>query len=117
MSPMTSIIEFLALIVIATFVCGISLLAYRDRTLFELEFRDRALWRARGRIPPKLLHDFIDVCPRKQDARLIIRCCVEQGRARLIARGDVDQDIEQQLRNLLGLWPLARLKSSPKIRK
>lgn len=110
------IIEFVALLVATVFIGAISLLAHRARILFEVEFRAGHLWRARGRIPPKLLHDFMDVTPRKPDTRLFIRCLVERDRARLVARGNVTDDLTQQLRNLLGLWPLVRLRSAPKIR-
>ena len=116
MSPMTGIIELLAVIAIAAFIGAVSLFAYRAHILFELEFRDRQLWRARGRIPPKLLHDFMDVLPRKHGARLFVRCMAERDRAHLVTRGDVTDDMAQQLRNLLGLWPLTRLRAAPRIR-
>jgi hypothetical protein len=116
MSPMMGIIELFALIAVAALMGGVSLLAFRARILFELEFRDRLLRRARGRIPPKLLHDFLDVLPRKHQGRLLMRCLAESDRARLVARGDITDDMAQQMRNLLGLWPLARLRTAPKIR-
>jgi hypothetical protein len=115
-SPIMGIIELFALIVVAALMGGVSLLAFRARTLFKLEFRDRLLRHARGRIPPKLLHDFLDVLPREHQGRLFMRCWAERDRARLVARGDITDDMAQQMRNLLGLWPLARLRAAPRIR-
>ncbi len=110
------IIELLALLAVAAFVGTVSLLAYRARILFELEFRDGRLRRARGRIPPKLLHDLMDVIPRKHTARLFVRCWMDRDQARVIMRGDATDDLSQPFRNIVGLWPLARLKSAPRVR-
>jgi len=108
--------ESLALLVPVLLVLAVALAARRALTLFIVEVRNGHVVRARGRIPPSLLNDFLVVCPRGHDQRIAISCRIEQGRARLTARGPLTGDSLQQLRNLVGLWPLPRLKSAPRVR-
>ena len=113
---MSLTIEQLALLLPVILVCAVVLAARRALTLFVIEIKTGQVVRASGRIPPSLLNDFLAVCPRRLNARLVIRCRIEQGRARLITQGPLAADTIQQLRNLLGLWPLVRLKAAPRIR-
>ena len=106
----------LALVLVVLLVAAVMVAAQRALTLFELEIVNGQVVRARGRIPPSLLHDFLGVCPRGLEARVVIRCRLERGLPRLITKGPLEQDAVQQLRNLLGLWPLARLKAAPRVR-
>lgn len=97
-------------------VVGVAISARRALTLFVVEIRDRQVVCARGRIPQSLLNDFLVVSPQGQEARLVIRCRVEQGGAKLLVSGAFSDDTVQQLRNLIGLWPLARLRAAPRYR-
>jgi hypothetical protein len=108
--------ELMALFVFALFLGAIALWARHARTLFELGIRSGRLVRARGRMPQGLLNDVLVVLSRHNETRLVIRCRIERDRACLSTRGPVTDDEAQQLRNLLGLWPLARLRAAPKIR-
>jgi hypothetical protein len=108
--------EVIALFVFALFLGAIVLWARRARTLFELEIRSGRLVRASGRMPQGLLNDVLVVLPRNHETRLVIRCSIEGDRACLSTQGPVTDDEAQQLRNLLGLWPLARLRGAPQIR-
>ena len=108
--------EPMALFVFALFLGAIALWARRARTLFEIEIRSGRLQRAYGRMPQGLLNDFLAVLPRNHESRLVIHCRVERDRARLTTRGPIADDSAQRLRNLLGLWPLARLRAAPQIR-
>jgi len=108
--------EPMALFVFALFLGAIALWARRARMLFELEIRSGRLVRARGRMPQGLLNDVLVVLPRRNESRLVIRCSIERDRASLSTRGPVTSDEAQQLRNLVGLWPLARLRAAPQIR-
>ena len=114
---MALIFEYLVYALPVVLVLGVVFAARRALTLFVVEIRNGQLQRARGRIPPSLLNDFLDVSPRGLNTRLVIRCRIEQGQPRLITEGTVNNDTLQQLRNLLGLWPLPRLKSAPKIQR
>ena len=108
--------EPIALFVFTLFLGAFALWARRARTLFELEIRSGRLVRARGRMPQGLLNDVLVVLPRRNESRLVIRCSIERDRASLSTRGPVTSDEAQQLRNLVGLWPLARLRAAPQIR-
>jgi hypothetical protein len=109
---MSNLAGFLLALII---IIAITLAARRALIIFELDVRDGKLSRARGRIPQALLNDLLVVCPHGHDSKLTIACRVEQGRPRLIAKGNLDAEALQRMRNLLGLWPLARLKAAPKI--
>jgi hypothetical protein len=108
--------ELLALVAVAAFLASVVFLARRARTLFELEFTGERLSRARGRMPQRLLDDLLVVLPRNQNDRLIIRCVLERDQARLTWRGKISPGTLQQLRNLIGMWPLAKLKAAPRLR-
>jgi len=110
-------VEFIELALAASLIAVVGYAAYRALILFEITVQRGQLVRARGRMPQALLNDFLGVCPRGLEARLLIRCRIEQGRARLTAKGPLTDDAVQQLRNLLGLWPLARLKAAPRFRR
>lgn len=108
--------DLMALFAFALFLGAIVLWARRARTLFELEIRSGQIERACGRIPQGLLNDFLAVLPRNHETRLVIRCSIERDRACLNTRGPITDDAAQRLRNLLGLWPLARLRTAPRLR-
>jgi len=102
-----------ALLAAALFVGIVAYLARRARTLFELEFRDGELTRAFGHLPPSLLDDIVDIEPGPQSGRLVIRCVIDQGHARIVPQGIVTEESLQRLRNVVGRWPLARLRTTP----
>jgi hypothetical protein len=108
--------ELMALLVCALLVGGVAVSAWRARILFELDFRHGKLFGARGRLPPTLLDDILDIMPGVQEERLVIRCVVEQDHARVITRGTLAPGTLQQLRNVVGVWPLARLRTTPLLR-
>jgi hypothetical protein len=112
---MSLTLEILAFLVPVLLVLAVTVAARRALTLFVIEIRQGHVVRAHGRIPPALLNDLLVVSPPGLAHRWVVRCRIEQGRARLTTEGPLNQDTLQQLRNLLGLWPLARLKSAPRI--
>ncbi len=69
----------------------------------------------RGRMPIRLRHEIDDVLVRErvQDAELRLR--VEAQQARLVASG-LSGGTLQQLRNVIGRYPLAKLRSGPTVR-
>lgn len=114
---MSLTVEILTFLLPLLLIVAVAVAARRALTLFVVEIENGHVVHARGRIPPALLNDFLVVCPRGLDHRLVIRCRIEQGRARLTTQGELSEDTLQQVRNLLGLWPLARLKSAPRIHR
>jgi hypothetical protein len=77
----------------------------------------------RGRIPPRLLTDISDILrrPRGQSATdvtdvtdVTLKIVVEDGRPRVYADGELSDAQRQQLRNVVGMWPLAKMRNAPK---
>jgi len=90
--------------------------ARRANTLFVLEVHSGRIVRKAGRIPPRLLRDIADVTARPPVASARIVCISEGGLARVHASGALTEDRIQVLRNLVGQWPIARLKHARKVR-
>ena len=63
----------------------------------------------RGGIAPRVLGDIADVVRRPAVARATVRITRDGGRAALAMTGDLTPDQRQQLRNVVGTVPLARL--------
>ena len=64
----------------------------------------------RGRIPPPLLADLRDIC-KTPAASGSLRIVVEDRRARVYAEGELTSAQKQQVKNVLGAWPVARLRN------
>lgn len=85
--------------------------------LFFISARRGRLLVVRGRVPQSLLEAIDDVLTRAaaRDARVAVR--LDGGRARCVVRG-VDEHVAQRLRNVVGTFPLARLRAaSPPARR
>jgi hypothetical protein len=70
----------------------------------------------RGGIAPRILADLGDVVARPRVARATLRVVKDSGLARLEATGDLTADQVQQLRNVIGSVPLAKLANAPRRR-
>lgn len=79
-------------------------------TLFVLHVRNGRVSTARGKPPARLVHDFEDVVQKPPVKHATITVKVDGPRARLTATGTIDEGRLQRLRNVLGLYPLARLR-------
>lgn len=78
--------------------------------LFVLDVRNGRVSAARGKPPARLVQDFEDVVGKPPVKRATLTITVDGPRARLTARGTLDEGRLQRLRNVLGLYPLARLR-------
>jgi hypothetical protein len=80
----------------------------------------------RGRIPPRLLADISDILRRPGGQRatnattatdatdVTLKIVVEDGRPRVYAEGELSDAQRQQLRNVVGMWPVAKMRNAPK---
>lgn len=85
--------------------------------LFVLRAHRGRLVVVRGRVPQRLLDDLRDVVQKAGVQDAVLRCVVDDGRPRIQApRGTLDATAEQQLRNILGMWPLAKIRAAPRRR-
>ena len=85
-------------------------LARRAVTLFELTAEGGRVVRVKGRIPPEMLGDLEDVFRRASaTGQLSVR--IEDGRPTVHALG-LDDGTTQRVRNVVGRFPLARIKAA-----
>jgi len=82
----------------------------RSNELFCVAVHEGQVRVVRGRAPPRLIRDFEDVLVRAKTQTAEVRVVVEQQQARVEGTG-ISAGTEQQLRNVLGTWQLAQLRS------
>jgi hypothetical protein len=80
-------------------------------TLCLLEISNGAATVARGSLPSGLLSDVRDVVRRPAVGHASVRIVRRAGRAEVVATGDLSDAQKQQLRNIIGRVPLAKLMS------
>lgn len=104
------LLALLALIVVFGWIIHRAL---ASRVLFVVRAANGKVARATGRAPGVLLHDLADVFRRaKATGRVTVR--VRGGRAEVVTSG-LDANVAQQVRNVVGRFPLARLRAAQPI--
>jgi hypothetical protein len=88
----------------------------RANELFCLRVRGRNVRVIRGRIPQGLLNDIVDVFE-KAPAETTMRALVEDGRARVYVDGELSEGVRQRLRNVVAMWPVAKIRNAPRPRR
>ncbi len=88
----------------------------RANELFCLRVRGKRVTVVRGRIPQRLLDDIGDVFA-ANPAEATLRVVLEDQRARVYAEGDLSDAVKQRLRNVVSLWPVAKIRNAPKPRR
>jgi hypothetical protein len=78
-------------------------------TVCVLEVRGGTVRIARGALAPGILSDIADVVARPRVRRATLRIVRNEGLARLDVSGEVSPEQRQQLRNVVGSVPLAKL--------
>jgi hypothetical protein len=100
-------------VLIPVVIGGLLLLGYwlwlRSQELFRIEIRGGKQTVTRGYVPTGLLNDFGAALRGVQNGK--IHAHKGQGGARLSFSGDVDAGAAQRLRNIFGLYPVARLRA------
>src|SRR5690349_2324861 len=86
----------------------------RANELFFLRIREGKVRIGRGRIPQRLLDDIADTV--RGVERATLRGVVEDRRPRLYAEGELTAEQKQRLRNLIGTWTAAQIRSAPRPR-
>lgn len=89
----------------------------RSNELFVIEVQAGVPRAVRGRLPQRLLDDLADVVERPRLASARFKVVVEDRRARLVVlRGDIPAGQLQQLRNVVGTYPVAAIRAGGKVR-
>lgn len=104
----------LALLLVAALVLGIGLA--RANELFYVRVEGRHVRLLRGRLPQRLLDDIAEVLRAEPVGRGAVRAVVEDRRPRVILEGDISPEQGQRIRNVVGMWPLAKIRSAPRRR-
>lgn len=89
----------------------------RASELFYVSVRDGKALLVRGRIPQGLLNEFEDVVQRAQIRRGVIRALRGEAGGQLYASGDIDDFVEQRLRNIFRIYPVSQLRAAPRVRQ
>lgn len=103
-----------AVIGIGLVFVAIVLAVRASRRLLVLRVRDGRIASARGRAPGELLHDFDDVF-RRAGVSCDVALVVREGRVVVDASGPGAESITQQLRNVVGRFPVQRLRTAPPV--
>jgi hypothetical protein len=96
----------------AATLVAIALLWFAARsaiTVCVAEVRDGKIEVTHGGVAPRILADLRDVVVRPRVERATLRILRARGRAELDAKGDLTEAQLQQLRNVIGSVPLAKL--------
>jgi hypothetical protein len=97
--------------------CAPLLLALRRASeLARFVVRGGVVTRAKGHVPARMLADVGDVVKRPNVAHALVRIVVDGGAPRVLVTGSLTSAQVQQLRNVVGGYPLAKLRSTPRRR-
>jgi hypothetical protein len=105
------------LVVVLVVLAAIALLWFSSRsaiTLCVLEVRGGKVEVAKGAMSPRIVSDIEDVMRRPRVVRATVRVLRNRDHAKVELTGDVSQAQQQQLRNVVGSVPLAKLTNGRK---
>lgn len=102
-------------LVVLTFVV-VLFLARQTRVLLVIEVSAGRILRLSGRAPAELCSDLEDVLSRSMATGKVV-LFLEGGRATVRATGSMDEATKQRLRNVVGRFPVARLKSARRVER
>ena len=105
---------FIVVVALAAAAIGAFLLITRDATLlFEAHVLQGRVVRLRGRAPKRLIQDFQEVLRQRPVPSATIRVHSSGGSVELRVTGDIRDGELQRLRNVLGTFPIARIRAEP----
>ena len=101
----------LGLLLLALLGAPLLIAILRSTELFVLRAKQGKFALVRGRMPPELLSDLDDIAQREGLDGLELRVIVEGGSPRALFTGKERGGTEQQLRNVIGRFRLAQIRS------
>jgi hypothetical protein len=102
----------LSLALLLVLCAPVAIAVVRANQLFVLRVKAGRLVFLRGRMPQSLFDQLNDLVKHAPNGLLI--AVRDNGRPRLVARGRFDAGLLQQIRNVIGLYPLAKLRAGGK---
>lgn len=107
-------VNFLVILLAAMAALGTLLFLFRDVNLLcEASVEHGHITHFRGRAPKQLVRDFNDVLRQRPVTTATIRIQSSAGIPELVVSGDVVDAESQRLRNVLGTFPIARIRAEP----
>lgn len=101
---------WVGLLILAIVVLPLARMISRATELFVLRVEGGRCRFVRGRIPQSLLHDLGDVLKSTRSSGQL-KAVTRRGTAVWVANGDFSEGTLQRLRNVLGTYPLAKIKA------
>jgi len=95
----------------AILAVGLVWAARRATELFAVRIEGGRAKHLRGRMPPALFTEIADICGRPPIERATLRAVLQGGTPALQITGAVSDAQAQRLRNVLGRFPAARIRS------
>ncbi len=105
---------YVGLLILIVLAIPLALAILRSNEVVVLDVTDGRIEVRRGRIPQRMVGDLADVTMRPRLARATLKIVSEDGRPRLIVKGEIGDAQLQQLRNVVGLYRLAEIKNAPR---
>ncbi len=108
------VVTTVVILVMAAAALGALVLLNRNATLlFKARVQGGRIVQLRGRAPKRLVREINDVLGQRPVSNASLRVCSEGDRAVLRATGDLNDGEMQRLRNVLGTFPTAKIRSEP----
>ena len=108
---------WLGLVILALLATPLIIAIARSNELFVIDVVDGVPRALRVRMPQLLLDDLGDVVRRPRLPAARFKVVVEDRRARLVVvRGEIPATQLQQLRNVVGTYPVAAIRAGGKVR-
>jgi len=109
-------VPYLGVFALALFFLGLFVAVERTRRILVVEVDRGRIERLSGRAPADLASDIEDVLRAgRATGRVLLR--LEGGRVVVHARGGIDENTKQRLRNVVGRFPVARLRTARRVRR
>lgn len=106
------IIVIIVVVVVIVVAAIVSVMAWRSLTLFELSIQDGKITIVRGAIPPALFDEIRDIVRIGRVEHGTIRVVKDRGDAKLVCSPEMDDATVQRIRNVLGRFPAATLRTA-----
>lgn len=105
-----------AIAIVFCVAAAIGYLAWRATIVFELVTQAGTVTSARGRMPPEMYRDMVDVL-RRARATGRVRGRLRSGEVGIEVTDGLGEDVAQRLRNVAGRFRAAQIKTGRSIRK
>ena len=103
--------EIIVVVIVAT-AAIVAAILWRSLTLFVLNIEAGKVTLVRGGIPPALLDEIRDIVRIGRVEHGTIRVVKDGGDAKLVCSPDIDEATVQRIRNVLGRFPAATLRTA-----